>query len=123
VGEGVAVTVTEVQELTSEQFEDWAGGLKDKFLRCRDLGHRWVNVHADWREVERMYFRVARCSECTTSREQDIDYLGLIHRTTYIYPEGYQAPPGTGRLDAGDRGVLRLASIQRVISKSTTKKD
>lgn len=110
-----------VEPLTEEQFGDWAQGLKDKYLRCRDLGHRWNTVHADWNGDTRLYFRVSRCTDCTTSREQDIDYLGLVQRTTYVYPEGYQAPPGTGRLDASDRGVLRLASIQRVIQKHEKK--
>jgi hypothetical protein len=107
--------------MTIEEFQAWAATLQEKFIRCRDLGHRWRTLTVEWVEEDRMYHRNLRCSECTTLRTQLFGYDGVNLANNYAYPEGYQAPAGVGRLTADDRGQLRLVSLQRVITKQEAK--
>jgi hypothetical protein len=110
------------EPMTKEEFASWTGTLPERFVRCRDLGHRWRTTTVEWVENDRLYHRNLRCSECGTVRVQNFGYDGAVLSNSYIYPEGYQAPAGVGRLDAEDRGQIRLVSLQRVIMKQTTAK-
>lgn len=91
---------------------DFAEGLPDKFLHCRELGHLW-RPHAGGKYAEGGYSRVLRCNRCKTKREQEIDSRGMILSNKYVYPEGYQVE-GLGRIVGEGRGVLRLQSLVRL---------
>lgn len=95
--------------------QGWAEELPDSYLLCRDIGHSWrpfrAFVQADG------YRRTMRCQRCTTERHQDLSLRGHVLSSSYSYPEGYQAPKGTGYLAGEQRDGLRLESILRLVSK------
>lgn len=98
-----------------EDFDQWASELSDKFLLCRDMGHTWSPFRASLNQELRVYERVLRCRRCGTKRHQTLDMRGGLQGTHYEYPEGYQAPPGSGAFDKDARSSLRLESITRLI--------
>ena len=51
-----------------------------------------------------------------TKRHQVLDPYGRIVSNQYDYPEGYQMPPGQGRITGDGRGILRVASIRHDIA-------
>lgn len=101
----------------AKEVAQWSEGLPDRYLLCRDMGHRWQPFSARWDEKERAYSRVLRCSRCKTDRTQLLAMNGLILSGHYEYPDGYTAPAGTGRIDQMARGALRLESTLRLIQK------
>lgn len=95
----------------------WSEDLPDSFIMCRDMGHTWRPFRARFSSDANGYERVLRCGRCKTERSQTISMSGLILSGAYTYPEGYQAPAGTGRIDGNGRGALRLESTMRLIAK------
>lgn len=96
---------------------DWSSDLPDSYILCRDMGHTWRPFRAVYNSEYNCYDRTLRCGRCKTERSQSISTDGLILSGTYDYPDGYQAPAGTGRIDGNGRGALRLESTLRVIGK------
>jgi len=84
---------------------------------CRDMGHTWRPYKAKYLSDENAYERILRCGRCKTERAQTLSMSGLILTGHYDYPDGYQAPAGTGRIDGEGRGYLRLESTLRIIGK------
>lgn len=101
-----------------EQVAEWSHDLSDNYLLCRDLGHTWRPFNARWDPEQDGYIRVLRCSRCKTERSQLLSATGMVDSGSYDYPDGYQAPPGTGRLTGEGRGALRLESVMRLIDKN-----
>lgn len=95
---------------------EWAHTLTSSALTCRDYGHAWRPLTARV-EAEGVYVRAQRCSRCRTEREQTLTLSGLILGGRYIYPDGYLAPRGMGRLTSEDRGFLRVESVTRLMDK------
>lgn len=93
----------------------WARELSDAALLCRDVGHYWRPFTASFDKASRSYDRVLRCGRCKTERHQLLDSSGHPVKGHYVYPEGYLAPVGTGRLIGGERDTLRLESVVRLI--------
>lgn len=93
----------------------WAAALTDAALLCRDVGHYWRPFTASWERESRSYHRVLRCGRCRTERHQLLDSRGHPVSGHYVYPEGYLAPAGTGRLVGDERDTLRLESVVRAM--------
>jgi hypothetical protein len=94
----------------------WSEHLPDNYVTCRDMRHTWRPYTA--KPIDGGYERVLRCARCGTRRVQELDMRGHVRRGHYVYPDGYQAPPGTGRMDSD---ALRLESTLRYMTKTTTK--
>jgi hypothetical protein len=96
--------------------QEFAEGLPERFLYCREMGHNWKPYTASaYRDGG--FERVLRCTRCKTRRHQEISNRGVIVHNRYEYPEGYSAPKGMGQIAGEGRGVLRLASIKRIVGK------
>jgi hypothetical protein len=96
---------------------DWSAHLSDGYLMCRDMGHTWRPFKANYQEDMNAYNRVLRCGRCKTERYQTIGLNGLILGGNYSYPDGYQSPAGSGRINGEGKGALRLESTLRLIGK------
>lgn len=83
-------------------------------LICRDLMHSW-RPHTAWK-IDGGFERTLRCIVCETERVEVLNSFGEVLRRHYSYADGYLVP-GTGRLDAADRGKIRLAGILRTAKK------
>jgi hypothetical protein len=95
----------------TDAVRDYASGLSNQQLQCRDFGHNW-RPHTAARRDDGGYDRSLVC-RCKARRIQVLDSYGRIVATHYEYPDGYQLPKGTGRISSDDKGVLRLASIEQ----------
>jgi hypothetical protein len=100
-----------------QEVQAWADELPDRYLLCRDLGHTWKPFTARWDAEARAYVRELKCSRCKAIRSQHLDAYGSVVSGGYDYPDGYQAPAGTGRITGDGRGALRLSSTLRLIDK------
>lgn len=102
-------------EATTEQVTAaWVEALPDRYLDCRDHGHNWKPLTARWVEDGgRTIERLLRCSRCRTERLQALSPTGHTLANRYTYPDGYTAPPGSGRFDTQARDGMRLESVLR----------
>lgn len=103
------------------EVEEFAEGLSDKYLQCRELGHLWRPTNRAGRielegTKEKGWYRQLKCYRCTTKRVQELDHKGMILSNRYIHPEGYLME-GLGRIVGEGRGVLRLASLKRIVKE------
>lgn len=110
-----AVEETAYADLDSVQ--EFAEGLKETFLHCRELGHNW-RPYTVGRHPDGGFERVLRCSRCRTKRVQSITTRGIVMQNKYIHPEGYLLE-GLGRIVGDGRGLLRLEAIKRIVEKDT----
>lgn len=101
---------------------DFAEGLKESHLYCREMGHNWRPYTARKRRPKDGggFLRTLRCTRCRTEREQEISATGLVETNKYIHPEGY-LHKGMGRIVGEGRGVLRLESLKRLTAKTAEK--
>jgi len=97
------------QDLFTEKVESYP----DEYLGCRDRGHHWQPKTAK-QGSDGNIFRVLVCEACSAERNQKIDKYGYIISSNYSYSTGYVIP-GTGRLSAAHRAVLRITAIFREI--------
>jgi hypothetical protein len=99
--------------------ESFAAGLSGKALHCRELGHNWRPLAAQWDGQAGAYDRRLRCPSCGTQRVQVITRDGHVLTNRYVYPEGYLLRPGTetGGVSAL-RDVLRLESLTRWLDQA-----
>lgn len=88
----------------------WAGELPPSFVMCRDLGHTWKPYTVRFDRELNSYERVLRCPRCQTERSQSMSMSGLILSNHYTYPDGYQVPAGSGRIDQQGRGIIRITT-------------
>jgi len=102
-------------EAALDDVRGFAAGLPEKFLYCREMGHRWQPYSAGVFKSGG-YERVLRCTRCRCKRFQIIDGRGLIVKSHYEHPEGYLTE-GIGHIVGEGRGVLRLESIKRLVPK------
>lgn len=117
---GLAAGLPDEQEWADElhvrEIAEFAQGLPEKFLYCREMGHNWRPYTAG-RFKDGGYERTLRCSRCRTQRVQEISARGVVLRNNYVHPDGYLSPAGMGRIVGEGRGALRLESIKRIVSK------
>lgn len=102
--------------MASRRISDWAEELPERFLQCRDFGHSWRPWAVRFDREYNSYERTLRCTRCRSERHESLGLSGAKAGRGYTYPDGYQAPPGTGHLVLADRDELRIASIQRLIT-------
>lgn len=98
------------------EVEEFAAGLKETFLYCRELGHNWKPYTAASGEGGG-FVRTLRCVRCRTRRVQELNSRGAIISNHYEYAEGYQAK-GLGRIVGEGRDMLRLESLTRLTKGS-----
>jgi len=99
--------------------QGWAEELPDKFLECRDFGHSWRAFGVRFDEEYNSYERTLRCARCRSERHEALSLSGAKSSRGYRYPDGYQAPAGTGHLVLSDRDALRIESITRQVNDPT----
>lgn len=104
------------QYADDDEVRDFASGLTDSFLLCREIGHNWRPFFARWDPDENAYQRTLRCVRCKTQRHQWMSSSGSMLGNHYEYAEGYQHK-GLGRIVGEGRDHLRLESIQRLVEK------
>lgn len=86
--------------------------LTEEFLRCRDIGHVWVQYKV--KRVRGGYERSLYCRSCKASKHQFVSGRGEILASSYVYSDGYQFK-GIGRVQSEGKAVLRLESLDRTI--------
>lgn len=101
--------------------EELAHHLEDGALHCRESRRH------DWRpsRVTREAFgfrRVELCSDCESSRWQELDSRGYVLKAGVEYVEGYLNPKGTGRIGQDGQAVYRLEAITRYLPKPRKKR-
>lgn len=99
-----------------DDVRDFAEGLKETFLHCRELGHNWRPYSAG-SHPDGGYERTLRCTRCKTRRVQELSNRGMVLTNKYIHPEGY-LHEGMGRIVGEGRGLLRLESLKRLVAKT-----
>jgi hypothetical protein len=104
----------------NDEIAAFAQDLPEEFLMCREMGHRWLPHDAEEFD-DGSFMRILRCPRCKTRKVQDISRRGVIERTRYQHPDGY-LHEGMGRIAGDGRGVLRLESIRRTITKVEARK-
>jgi hypothetical protein len=97
-----------------EVIAELAHELDTGILTCRERRRH------DWRPETVIatptgYLRVESCTDCASSRSQDLDRSGYITTTSISYVDGYLNPAGTGRVDRAGAAAYRLESITRLI--------
>lgn len=104
-----------------DDVQSWAADMPEAFLACRDLGHTWRPLTARYDPDVNSYARTLRCSRCRTTRSQTLSLSGLILGNQYEYPDGYQVPAGSGRIDQQGRGIIRLQTTIASLEATTRK--
>jgi hypothetical protein len=101
-------------EISIEQF---AAGLRDAFIACRELGHVWRPHTVAYDQVSKSYDRVLRCTRCRTERVQVLNRHGHVVANRYRYVEGYQAK----HVERGvyTRDVFRVEAVERFLRKAS----
>jgi hypothetical protein len=99
---------------------EFASGLSDRWLACRELGHTWKPLTVTWASKENVYDRQLRCPSCRTVRRQVLSRQGHVLRNSYIYPDGYLAKG----LESGtySRDLFRLEAVVRYVSTHDQRK-
>jgi hypothetical protein len=86
--------------------------LTQEHLRCRDIGHVWVQYKV--KRVRGGFERSLYCRSCKASKHQFVSGRGEILASNYVYDDGYQFQ-GIGRVQSEGKAVLRLESLDRTI--------
>lgn len=103
-----------------DEVESFAKGMRISHLQCRELGHNWRPWVARYDTEHNAYERALRCTRCRTERWETIGLSGAKLGSRYVYPEGYTAPDGMGRIVGEGRDALRLESLTRSIAAVDT---
>jgi hypothetical protein len=103
-------------EADIESVREFAEGLPERYLHCREMGHNWRPFSAG-RFEDGGFERILRCTRCKTKRMQSIDSHGMVLSSRYEHPKGYLTD-GMGRIVGEGRGALRLESIKRIVTKA-----
>lgn len=97
-----------------DDVREWAHGLSQSYLLCRELGHNWRPHTARWVTEDQCFERSLRCTRCKTERRQVLSSRGAVASSHYVYPDGYQTHQ-MGRIAGDSRDALRLESINRTL--------
>lgn len=96
--------------------DQFAHGLSDGFLACRELGHNWQPFTATYDRDARVIDRRLRCRRCKTERVQVITSAGHVVSNHYKYAEGYQAKHVETGVRYG-RDTFRIEAVTRFLEK------
>jgi hypothetical protein len=103
----------------SRQLADAISAMATDHLICRDYGHAWERsscVHVlEPRGHVVGYERTLICTRCTTTRTEQLDRYGDKIRNGYRYASGYSVS-GLGRLTGSDRALMRVASLESMLT-------
>lgn len=86
--------------------------MPETFLRCRDLGHTWLQYRV--KRIRGGFERSLFCRSCKTNKHMFISPKGEILASNYVYNDGYQIQ-GLGRIQAEGKSVLRLEALDRIM--------
>lgn len=104
-----------IQQAVRTEVTDFLTGLPMEFLQCRDVGHSWRGMRAEWVPGDRCYLRELECMSCEATKIQWLDQSGhIISRNSPVYPPGY-LHKGGGRLNPSERDAVHLTSVTRLI--------
>lgn len=95
-----------------QTLDGFVGGLSNRVLHCRELGHFWRSLTVSWDATARAYDRRLRCTSCRSIRVQTVTERGHVLSNRYIYPEGYLAS-GIDGIGRGNRDRFRLEALVR----------
>jgi len=101
-----------IKVATPKQVRGAVHHLTEEFLRCRDIGHVWVQYKV--KRVRGGFERSLYCRSCKGSKHQFVSGRGEILASSYVYSDGYQFK-GIGRVQSEGKAVLRLESLDRTI--------
>lgn len=110
-----ATTITgrkKIRVASAREVRTAVHGLIQEHLRCRDIGHVWVQYKVS--RVRGGFERSLYCRSCKANKHQFVSGRGEILASSYIYSDGYQFK-GIGRVQSEGKAVLRLESLERVI--------
>jgi hypothetical protein len=93
--------------------DDFAAGLSNKLLHCRELGHNWRPFTVTWDKHAKCYDRRLKCPTCGTTRKQLLDQRGHVIRNGYDYADGYLAK--NVERHSVSRDVFRVEAIVRFL--------
>lgn len=88
--------------------------MPETFLRCRDLGHTWLQYRV--KRIRGGFERSLFCRSCKTNKHMFISPKGEILASNYVYNDGYQIQ-GMGRIQAEGKAVMRLEALDRVLAE------
>lgn len=109
----------EASDLDVEQF---AGGLSQAFLECRELGHSWRPRTAKWNPDSQCFDRTLGCARCKTLRLDRLSESGAKLGGYYVYAEGYLVKDSIGRIVGTGRDVLRREALWRLVGDPNERK-
>lgn len=89
--------------------------LTPDMVACRDYGHAWAPLWANWDAKARAFDTGIQCRRCATTRARLLDRSGQQIGNHYQYPDGYLMR-GVGRLTGSDRDRIRLAQVAAVLN-------
>ena len=92
---------------------DFAAGLSNRLLHCRELGHTWRPFTVSYDKQARAYDRQLRCSSCHTLRVQVLTEHGHVIRNGYKYVPGYLAE--NVERNGALRDAYRVEAVQRFL--------
>ncbi|MCL1900568.1 MAG: hypothetical protein FWG11_08680 [Promicromonosporaceae bacterium] len=104
----------------AREVAEFAAGLSESFLLCRELQHNWKPWTAQRDNEHNNYVRIIRCQRCKTAKHQRLSFTGTILSSHYDYPEGY-VHANLGRIVGDGRDVLRLESLARLLGADVLK--
>lgn len=109
--------VNEDSYADADAVADFAAGLTEAYLHCRELSHNWKPHSVIVADDGISYERSLRCNRCKTKRVQILDRFGAVHSSHYEYPEGYLSD-GLGRIAGEGRDRLRLETTMRMMKRN-----
>lgn len=100
---------------TRRQVQQFAQGLSQEFLECRQYGHAWKPYTVD--SGGGLYEVTIRCSRCTSEGVDTVNRRGQrIRPRRPRYAQGYLAS-GMGRMTGEAASVIRMEMIQRLTTE------
>lgn len=102
----------------SSPLAEWVESLPESFVLCRDIGHTWKPLTAQWVPADHVFYRTLRCPRCHTERVQTLSATGRVLAGHYLHPQGYLAPKGHGHITQAERDSLRLHSVTRSVEQA-----
>lgn len=99
---------------------EFAKGLDEAMLRCRDIGHWWdletVTVLRFESTVSGYLHELVCMRGCGAKRKRWLSHQGAVTRGHHLYKSSYLYDGG--RMDSKDRNIIRLETTSRVIAPS-----
>lgn len=94
--------------------------MPDEYVRCRAFGHGRALANFENKRGVRSF--TLYCPTCKFARHIVMDRSGDIVEDKPDWPEGYLLPKGSGRIGSQTKGVVRVASVDRLFTSGAKKK-